>query len=506
MHLISVVLSSATINGIVFGVVNNFGVFYAYLTEMYQNDNESLSDFAISSPSNQNDSVIKTSFANQTSSDALTQSLIAGVGSLNVGLIFFCSIFASVLCDHYGIRTVCFIGGVLSTIGMYASSISLNLLYLYITYGLVLGIGASLVYGPSLAILGHYFTKRLGLVNGLVTGGSSAFSIVMPILLRWLVDRFGIQTTFKYLSVLMIALILCSLSFKERIKRPLKQNNSAKKNLADMFFYDALWKNNLYLNWVVSIPMGLFGYFVPFCHLVKHARDIDSSYQGEVLVMCIGITSMIGRLITGPFADFSHVNRICLQQIAFASIGCLTMLLPFVTDFSLLMICCGLGLFDGCFISLLGPIAFDLVGPEYANQAIGLLLCFCSLPLTTGPPIAAYFYGIFNNYKLAFCLAGIPPIVASLLMFNIIRMQRIQRRRTSTVKLGIEEPRMNEKNLYENEINFKNDMVTSNKQSFLNGEKLHLLINGSHDNDSYQHHSSVIDNRTTPEEKYSINQ
>lgn len=85
-------------------------------------------------------------------------------------------------------------------------------------------------------------------------------------------------------------------------------------------------------------------------------------------------------------------------------------------------------------------------------------------------------------------------------------MQRIQRRRTSTVKLGIEEPRMNEKNLYENEINFKNDMVTSNKQSFLNGEKLHLLINGSHDNDSYQHHSSVIDNRTTPEEKYSINQ
>lgn len=155
-----------------------------------------------------------------------------------------------------------------------------------------------------------------------------------------------------------------------------------------MFFYDALWKNNLYLCWLISIPIGLFGYFVPFCHLVKHADKIGSVYRGEILVMSIGIFSMIGRLITGQIADISRVNRIVLQQMAFASIGVLTMMLTFVTDLSLLLVCCGLGLFDGTFISLLGPIAFDLVGKDYANQAIGLLLCFCSLPLTVGPPIA----------------------------------------------------------------------------------------------------------------------
>lgn len=47
-----------------------------------------------------------------------------------------------------------------------------------------------------------------------------------------------------------------------------------------------------------------------------------------------------------------------------------------------------MGLFDGCFISLLGPIAFDLVGHSGAGQAIGFLLGFCSFPLTIGPPIA----------------------------------------------------------------------------------------------------------------------
>ena len=47
-----------------------------------------------------------------------------------------------------------------------------------------------------------------------------------------------------------------------------------------------------------------------------------------------------------------------------------------------------MGLFDGCFISLLGPIAIDIVGSEGASQALGFLLTMCSIPLTVGPPVA----------------------------------------------------------------------------------------------------------------------
>ena len=54
----------------------------------------------------------------------------------------------------------------------------------------------------------------------------------------------------------------------------------------------------------------------------------------------------------------------------------------------LLSICCLLGLCDGCFITLIGPIAFDLCGPSGACQAIGSLLTLFSLPATVGPPVA----------------------------------------------------------------------------------------------------------------------
>ena len=128
---------------------------------------------------------------------------------------------------------------------------------------------------------------------------------------------------------------------------------------------------------------------------VQYVSDILPEYNGGILVTCIGITSGIGRLVFGKIADIKGVNRILLQQISFISIGICTMLLttapfypqamafPMMIVFALIM-----GLFDGCFISLLGPIAFDLVGPAGASQAIGFLLGMCSIPLTVGPPIA----------------------------------------------------------------------------------------------------------------------
>lgn len=74
------------------------------------------------------------------------------------------------------------------------------------------------------------------------------------------------------------------------------------------------------------------------------------------------------------------------------------MLLPVTPSFIiLLLISLAMGLFDGCFISLLGPIAFDICGREGATQAIGFLLGMCSIPLTVGPPIAGFLYDHTGN-------------------------------------------------------------------------------------------------------------
>lgn len=346
-------------------------------------------------------------------------------------MTFLCSFIASICTDCFGIRRTAVFGGILATTGMFCSSYATSFTHLYITYGIMFGVGASLAYTPSLVILGHYFSKRLGIVNGVVTAGSSVFTMIMSVSLKALSESNDFKTNMRILAGLMSLLILCGLTFIERkprtgknIRKPMEEDcnrisgkyaggdlcrrmsaTSLSSSLAttastatnSKVFNTDIWKNKLYVLWSLAIPVALFGYFVPYVHLVEHVRLVLPDVNGAILVTTIGASSGIGRLIFGNIADAPGVNRIFLQQIAFLSIGFLTLLLTITTNFyCLLAICVGLGIFDGCFIAVLGPIAFDLVGKAGAPQAIGFLLAFCSVPLTVGPPVA----GMSTLFKL----------------------------------------------------------------------------------------------------------
>ncbi|XP_055938722.1 monocarboxylate transporter 10-like isoform X1 [Argiope bruennichi] len=395
-----VCLASFWTNGTIFGVMNCFGVLYVKLKDKFAETHE--------------EAAFVTSW----------------VGSVSIGMTFLLSPVASILTDRLGIRTTCFIGGLMATIGMLLSSFVTSLELLYLTYGVLLGSGASLAYTPSLVVLGHYFHRRLGFVNGLVTAGSSVFTMIMPLLLSHLLDTIELSATLQLLSLMMASLMLCAVTFRPLIVQHQRISEQAEHSSEESLPKDScldltIWRNRKYLLWVFAIPTALFGYFVPYVHLVQHVKDILPSANGEILVTCIGLTSGVGRIIFGKLADFPFINRIMLQQVAFLSIGILTMVLVVARHFVLLVIVClFLGLFDGCFISLLGPIAFDVVGQKGASQAIGFLLGFCSIPLTVGPPVAGLLYDHMKNYNVAFLLAGVPPIVGSLLLCLIHRIRQ----------------------------------------------------------------------------------
>lgn len=58
-----------------------------------------------------------------------------------------------------------------------------------------------------------------------------------------------------------------------------------------------------------------FRYFVPYVHIGKFVATTFKDSDRKLPVMCIGITSGIGRLIFGYIADLPKVNRILLQQV-----------------------------------------------------------------------------------------------------------------------------------------------------------------------------------------------
>lgn len=295
---------------------------------------------------------------------------------------------------------------------------------LCLTYGVMFGTGAALAYTPTLAILGHYFKKYLGIVNGFVTGGSSVFTALMPILLTKIEADYGLKQCLQVMTILSSFVIVFSFIYKPLQPPPppkeRKESRSECYNITRSIINFDNWKRKKYIIWAVSIPIALFGYFVPYVHIRAFIEKSFPDENSNLPLICIAITSGLGRLIFGFISDLPGINRVFLQQISFYFIGLMTMCLPLTNKyFVLLAICLCLGLFDGCFITLLGPIAYDICGAHGAAQAIGFLLGLCSFGLTAGPPLAGKLFDKTDSYTLPFVLAGIPPIVGATLMFLI---------------------------------------------------------------------------------------
>ncbi|XP_015520454.1 monocarboxylate transporter 10 isoform X1 [Neodiprion lecontei] len=392
-----IMVASFFVNGIILGVINSASVIHIQLEGMLKSRN-----------------------VTGASSKA---SLVT---SLAIGMMFLMSPVAGILTDKIGVQMTTLLGGGLATLGLFISSfIWQKIEVMYLTYAIMYGLGASLAYTPSLVILGHYFKRRSGLVNGIVTAGSSAFTVAMPYVMQALLDSVGMKGLLISLAALTAGVMACAVLFKPL----LPPSSSPERCAAGRFNFQlklkeviniSMWKRKRYVIWATAIPLALFGYFVPYVHIGAFVKKNFTGHDEKLPVMCIAITSGVGRLLFGFVADLPRVNRILLQQISFVTIGLLTMLLPVTNSFNLLLvISLGMGLVDGCFISLLGPIAFDICGQKDASQAIGFLLGMCSIPLTVGPPIAGYLFDSQGSYTLAFILAGVPPIVGAIVMFLV---------------------------------------------------------------------------------------
>lgn len=331
------------------------------------------------------------------------------------------------------------IGGLLTSSGMFLSSFYVHdINVLFLTYGILFGIGAAFTYSPSLAVLGHYFDKYLGKVSGFATTGSSVFTAIMPFVYDHLLKEYGLPTTLRIIAMFSSLTILCAILYESPAQQsqttgsstakelsaaaeaPVKeQSGSLMKSLKGAIYMDN-WKKKRYVIWVLAITISQLGYFIPYVHMSNYVNKTFPHGNPNLPVACIGIASGVGRLIFGFIADLPNVNRIVMHQVSVAFVGITTMILSGLDSYTLVIICVlALGLCDGCYVTLMGPIAIEICGPRGASQAIGFLLGFCSIPLTLGPVFASMLYDRSGSYSTVFLISGLSPIIATVFMFLI---------------------------------------------------------------------------------------
>ena len=74
--------------------------------------------------------------------------------------------------------------------------------------------GSALAYAPSVVMVGHHFTERRALANGLSVSGSAVGSFLLPNLMRYLLNQYGLRGALATLGAVMLHVCACAVLFR----------------------------------------------------------------------------------------------------------------------------------------------------------------------------------------------------------------------------------------------------------------------------------------------------
>jgi OFA family oxalate/formate antiporter-like MFS transporter len=110
--------------------------------------------------------------------------------------------FGGLWLNKKGPRVVALTGGFLYGLGVFLASFSADKLWwLYLSYGLIGGIGLGFGYIVPVAVLVKWFPDKRGLITGIAVGGFGAGALVTAPVATRLIQSVGVLQTFAYLGV-----------------------------------------------------------------------------------------------------------------------------------------------------------------------------------------------------------------------------------------------------------------------------------------------------------------
>ncbi len=123
----------------------------------------------------------------------------------------FASFFGGLWLKRVGPRVVALTGGVLYGTGTFLASYSYHgIWWLYLTYGVIGGIGLGFSYIVPISVLVKWFPDRRGLMTGVAVGGFGAGALITAPIATRLIQSVGVLQTFAYLGIAYLIITVIS--------------------------------------------------------------------------------------------------------------------------------------------------------------------------------------------------------------------------------------------------------------------------------------------------------
>src|SRR6202045_3829782 len=135
--------------------------------------------------------------------------------TISIFVLGFAAFFGGLWLNRKGPRIVALTGGALYGLGVFLASFSHSLSWLYLSYGVIGGIGLGLGYIVPVAVLVKWFPDRRGLITGIAVGGFGAGALITAPVATRLIQSVGVLSTFAYLGVAYLVVTIIAGAFMQ---------------------------------------------------------------------------------------------------------------------------------------------------------------------------------------------------------------------------------------------------------------------------------------------------
>lgn len=320
-----------------------------------------------------------------------------------------------------GPRTVGIVAGVLYGLGVFLASFSsMGLWMLYLSYGLLSGIGIGLGYIVPVATLVKWFPDKRGMITGIAVAGFGAGALITAPVATRLIQTVGVLTTFAILGIVYLIFVVGAALFMRNPPAGYSppgwqptQAQASRSAARDFTLGEALRSWQWYALWAllflnVTAGISILSQAAPMTAEITGA----SAAAAAALVGLISIANGAGRFLWAWLSDFIgrkwvFLAMFLLQAVIFFIMPQARSYVLFATLAFIILLCYGGG------FGTMPAFAADYFGPKNVGSIYGLMLTAWGFAGVLGPLLIAFLRETTGAYERAlYIIAGIMLVSA----------------------------------------------------------------------------------------------
>ncbi|CAN8005509.1 unnamed protein product, partial [Ixodes hexagonus] len=362
-----------------------------------------------------------------------------------------------ILIDFFDTRTLTMAGCLLATLSAIVCFAWNHLTVYLIFVGFGLGTAAGITVPVNVVALSRYFEFHRTSANGLNFAGASIGSILMPPLLAWLLDQYGLGGTMLIIAALLLNTMVGGIVLRSSVDYPQKRDlklsrdtdvttgndpigrgpprcelfstefllcesgifsssfvklpevqasqlQSSRRGIAPLF-----WKPVFYTLMVTGMVYS-FVFSTYLITIVDHIQGVVgvTSERASLMVSVMAVGDLISRLGTGCLTDHGYVDCETLLVVNFTVMGaCYVLLAHMSSILQFGLVAFAFGLNNGGPIIMMPSLLSDHLGHQHLPMTFGIHRLVMTVGTLVRPSLIGYFKDMRGSYNGLYYLISV---------------------------------------------------------------------------------------------------